>query len=713
MPDQMKTPTDREIRKLDALYERYGFRVEVRYPQARVYVFSSGYFHNAELVPLREDSSVQDIQDSLNEAGYACKIRPYSSIEAIEEELFTGFFAVESTGKRLLSDYDRFCYAQTRNLGGTYQYVRCPYVADGSQGIETDIISLLTNLLTSDGAHLIVVEAAAGFGKTCTAYEILKALVTEKQYNPIFTELARNRQARAFRYVLLDEIDRNYSFLKLKLVIEEIQNGRLPLIIDGFDELLYRSKDLKKDEFEDAESMLDTIGDLLKNQSKVLLTTRKTAIFDGDGFHKWMEERSNQFEVTRIVLLEPTLSSWLGSERLGLLRESNVPVIELANPVLLTYLRNLPAHQFQQIAAKPDQIADRYFTALLEREQERQQLRIDPETQKLLFRSIAKMMIDLDISAAPREFIKDFLIENAREILQTTRKNYMPTERPTIEQLADTLSVHVLLDRVGRGENSIGFINDFIFGTLIGDVIVENRSNEWFGNERVVDLAATAYRIREEEQRFSLWERIFEFTSLCDNQFQLNCDILLRKFPSRDYSDATFESMSIVDCVLAPEHRFLNCVFVRCSFNNVTFKLASLDSVGFLNCKFFNCYVEEDATSAELSVEPCWLIGCSQEPVASEVIQRLSSRGNHEPETSEAEISIETKVLQQFWPPGKPRAEQKRAIRTLFLGFSKSQHRQIIRAIESLQRRELITIYGDFAMINMSKIAEIRQLLGR
>lgn len=697
------------LRKLDALYERYGFEVRTQYPGIRVYVFSSGYFHNAEIIPFNEIANYEKIQRDLTEMGYACKVRHYAGYGEIEKELFKGFFAVESTAQRLLNDYEKFSAAQSKNLGGVYQYVLCPFVSENDERQDLDIVTYIRDLLTADGPHLVVLEAAAGFGKTCTAYEVLHALIANKSCNPIFTELSRNRQARAFRYVLLDEIDRNYSFLKLKLVIDEIQNGRLPLIIDGFDELLYRGNETQDQTFEDAESMLDTIGDLLKNQSKVLLTTRKTAIFDGDEFHKWMAERVNQFEVTRIVLLEPTLSAWLGATKLDRLKEVNVPVADFANPVILTYLRNLPDEIFESTSISAEIIAEKYFVSLLEREQERQKLRIDPSTQQEIFKNIAKMMIDLDISSAPRELIKEFILETAKDYLIKARRNYSPSERPTLDQLADTLSVHALLDRVGRRENSVGFVNDFVFGSLIADVVLEEKTDEWIGKEYVVDLAATAYRIRSEERRFALWKKIFFTTSFFENQMQLNYDLLLRKAPNRNYEGCTFEAMSIVDCILSDDFNFKNCIFSRCSFNNVTFKISSIIGTGFLNCRFFNCEILTEETLSTMSDDnsACWFISCTQDPSMPDIIEAMTRDGADNVDASEDKsLTLETNILKELWP------NKRRPVRVLLQRFHQLLHKRAVRAIASLERRGLILFKNGIFLINKDNISAVLPLLG-
>jgi Cdc6-like AAA superfamily ATPase len=108
---------------------------------------------------------------------------------------------------------------------------------------DKSIIEKITDIINAKGPHLVILEAAAGFGKTCTAYEVLKEIVCSDDKNniPIFAELSRNRKASVFKYVLLDEIDRLFHYLKSDLVIYEIIQGRIPLIIDGFDELITKS----------------------------------------------------------------------------------------------------------------------------------------------------------------------------------------------------------------------------------------------------------------------------------------------------------------------------------------------------------------------------------------------------------------------------------------------------------------------------------------
>ena len=62
------------------------------------------------------------------------------------------------------------------------------------------------------------------------------------------------------------------------------------ILIDGFDELL--SKDFSTDstELRDVESMLNTILDLLVGNSRIIITSRKTAIFSSEEFNSLIDK---------------------------------------------------------------------------------------------------------------------------------------------------------------------------------------------------------------------------------------------------------------------------------------------------------------------------------------------------------------------------------------------------------------------------------------
>ena len=213
-----------------------------------------------------DKKSVENIKLDYEDIGYSVRIIDYISCEQTQHLLFNGFFSVENIHKRLLGDYANFCELQSRKLfDEQYEYVQPTFTWNNSTG-EGKLSSNILEQLRKEGPQLIILEAAAGYGKTCTSYEIVKEIADQDTaYAPIFTELSKNRKAALFRYVLLDEIDRKFTTLSSDLVISEIQNGNVPLIIDGFDELISRSnKDMGYDDIADDESktMLDTIAEL-------------------------------------------------------------------------------------------------------------------------------------------------------------------------------------------------------------------------------------------------------------------------------------------------------------------------------------------------------------------------------------------------------------------------------------------------------------------
>jgi hypothetical protein len=84
--------------------------------------------------------------------------------------------------------------------------------------------------------------------------------------------------------------------------------------------------------------MLSTIVDLLTENAKIIITSRKTAIFNSEEFHNWMIDRDINYTLARVTISEPKIENWLNRERLDIINSNNFPVEQIANPVLLTYL---------------------------------------------------------------------------------------------------------------------------------------------------------------------------------------------------------------------------------------------------------------------------------------------------------------------------------------------------------------------------------------
>lgn len=189
-----------EIDLLDKLFEQYGYVHKEHNTSVCVYLLNQGMYHGAEVISL-DDTDKSDIVNRYSKLGYSTKLQHFKTVDEAEKYLFTGFFNPKATKADINRRYNEFKEAQLRFYGNSdieYKYINVPYFvyreADGDIKRGTkDVVSDIQEEITRKGAHLIIVEAAAGFGKTCTAYELYKSFLNSDQYTkPIFTELFNN-----------------------------------------------------------------------------------------------------------------------------------------------------------------------------------------------------------------------------------------------------------------------------------------------------------------------------------------------------------------------------------------------------------------------------------------------------------------------------------------------------------------------------------------
>ena len=116
--------------KVRKAYERYGF-FEQPCNEKNVMVFSirTGHYHNADIIPLAPSIDVKQTFSEYQELGYACQIKEYNCVNEIESALFSGFFNLDSTRKRLAKDYDDFndSLVKIHSDNATYTYIKTQY----------------------------------------------------------------------------------------------------------------------------------------------------------------------------------------------------------------------------------------------------------------------------------------------------------------------------------------------------------------------------------------------------------------------------------------------------------------------------------------------------------------------------------------------------------------------------------------------------------
>ncbi len=692
------------IQTFDTLYLRYGYTLNKRLSnnKIRVYTLNKGVYFGADIVVKNEKEDCQSILKQLSDAGYACRLKIFKTTKEVENFLFESFFHSTQLTERLQNRYKNFTKSQSDILKVNYEYIPVSYLLENEEfKQEKNIIESVTSKLTSSGAKLIIIEAAAGYGKTCTSYEIINNVsINIKSLSPIFTELSRDRRAAIFKHILQDVIVNEFhSLLDEDLVIHEIQNGKIPLIIDGFDELLSKEQDKANSDFEQVETMLSTIGDLLVNNAKIIITGRKTAIFSGDSFINWIDSNPNEFEVNRYLLNPPKIEDWLEEYKLDKILEKEIPINQISNPVLLAFLRSLKREDFNLTVETPSKIVDRYFDTILDREQERQQLNIEAKEQLNIFRRLTEAMIEFDITSDSKAWIRELIMDRNFELLEKIRKSYSISKRPSLDELTNTLSNHALLDRKGNKDN-IGFINDFIFGTFIGEIIVRpSFSIDKVLSKHIIELATTAFQFQTKSNKDDLYSKVSEL-SFFSNQDKLLTEYLLQGKITKKFENATFNDFSISKLDIDDEKQFTRCVFANCTFEFINFRNRAFYETSFVNCVFNQCTYKNITGQINIHVLNCNDYGCG-------FIESVSN--GKLPSDNENNKTLSDYILSKFLDTAnRPRH---RKISVILNEVKAEERQQFSKLVNKFKADKWIKLNGDNAFLTELGIQQANNIV--
>ena len=706
-------------KSIDKLYELYEFEKDTEKESCCVYVYDQGYFNNAEIVVYdsKRESDIHKIQEDYINLGYSVSIREAKNYDEIKSKLFHGFFKIEASNKRVISEYEEYVRMQSKRLGGNeYSYIESKYVLNDKQNDE-HIVNKVFEIISQEGAQLVILEAPAGFGKTCTSYEIAKKISQTKNIDivPILAELSKNRSARIFSYVLLTEIDRKFPRLSSSLVTEQIKEGNIPLIIDGFDELLSKSTEDIDDATEEARTMLDTIANFFTKDSKtkIVLTSRKSSILAGEVFDKWIAEKLLHCNVNRIQIINPTIGEWIGNEKKNYLESKGIILDYIANPVLLAMLKSVPLDEYDQIFQCANDILENYFKILLEREKDRQQLFLSVNEQRKIMRKLAAMFVQVDVSADEPDmiqmYIEDIIKDDMAKYLslydEAVRRNeiVMPTEEEFVMKLVHS----ALLDRVNVKSNYIGFINEFIFGILIGDAILENDLKIKEVTDKYLNLLLTAYVVESEEKRKEIYEIIKSGNIKMSSEQKLILDMNLIGKLNHDFVDEYISSITFRSTFnMKTGCYFYNCVFESCTFENSVLENVMFEVCHFINCVFYGVEIVNAGTIEEESI----FISCTGYEKLSDELHRSIGTGE---KTDSNELNYEKIVLEQFWMKGSNAADPRKTYRTLCKGVKQKDKAKVLAAVDTLIHRKILVRLTYCLELNFGKMTEIKAILGR
>lgn len=703
------------INEIIDLYQSYGFEYRTDLSQSGTLVFtiSQGVFDNAIILTISgtNQEEISALALELEDLGFQVKHQKFISLKNTESTLFSGFFSVKRTKESFKKDYNSHIANIAKSFPATdaiYSYFKSPFFKDShSFSAEDDILRHIQDEVNSQGPKLILIEAPAGFGKTCTAYEIAK-IVSDQDNDHIvlFAELSRDRQAKIFNHVLHKELARSFPAVPPDLVVREIKKGKVIVVLDGFDELLNERED-EKFQFERSQAMLETIGNILEKNAKVVLTTRKTAILQGDDFDEWVGSQAEKFEFTRFSLKEPSARSWIGSDRYELLDRSRVNIKNLSNPVLLTFLRFVKDEEFEYILEQPDRIVEKYFELLLIRETKRQNLEMTPAEQSSFMKRLAQHMMNNNFTRDSKENIIEYFTENEIETIESIRSRYTADVRPTFEAMLESLSNHALLDRSSIDEK-IGFINNFVLGHFVAMDLIES-TGEWLADSIFVEAAVNAYSARAERSRRDIWDRLKDSLEYCSDEDRIKLELRLLDSASGDYANSSFNEIFFDTHEFFTTGSLSSCVFTQCTFSNCNFDYSRINNTLFISCTFYNCSSSGTNDSNEF-------ISPLMDEASASSIEQAACANNEENAQANEDNEVRSFILEKFWPVGKDTVAF--AHRPMFIFYRGEYSTQIITdAIESMRKEGLIVSAKRKNWVGLdlsgNNFHVIKELLGR
>lgn len=708
-------------------YVKYGFVYKDLYSTESFLTFTikQGFFHNAEILILDDkceiSSELDEVRKELNQLDISAKTFNFENIDKVKTKLFNGFFDVDSWRDRVRLEYSDYIEGvlRTVNIGdeeAKYKYVDSPYeivTEDKVNSVDKSIVDSIFDKLKSDAAELILVEAPAGFGKTSTSFEIVKKIIDDDLGPmPFFTEFSRDRHARIFSHVFIREVDRAFSNVNSNVVQDEVKNGRVILILDGFDELLTETNDKKisEEDYENAEPMLQTISDLLVGKAKIIITSRRSAIFDGAIFNEWLDQYSGQFSFSRYRISSPEINNWLNYERYSSLERSGIDISKLSNPVLLAYLRFLSDSDFEAQCERPYDIINKYFKAMLERERIRQNLTLTSDEQSEILTKLASDMCEKNYTSESKDKIIRFLKSNCLNVLNESITRYI-NNKPTVDLLCSTLSNHAFFDRSSQGDDRIEFINEFVFGNFIANDILKNGRGWIAYDERFVEPAIISYEARTAEERLNLWRSLETMSEFLKDSDRMNFEAkMLGDFLSDSYSEKSIMSIRLNHVEVFRNISVHDITFSDCVFDSVTFDFDNISSCTFISCRFFDCnYLGGKGKDSLL------FLNCNDN---NNFINELTNDAAAEEKYSEVYSELTKDILSRFWKVGADSIERAHVnLATIYKYLQHKGHskRDITKNIQELKKRRILMDAEDkqFIAINTQEIALVTRILGK
>lgn len=318
---------------------------------------------------------------------------------------------------------------------------------------------------------------------------------------------------------------------------------------------------------------------------------------------------------------------------------------------------------------------------------------------------LASDFVQYDITAESRDFIEELLYEILQEDLMSYRVSYKEKFQTEIGMLSredyiGRILNNSLLDRMSMTSNQIGFINEFVMGVLVGDAVCTGRLQASELSERFIDISTTAFLSRGQKKSREYYERIKTVLINVGGQTRLSAEMSLLHKNASNYANEYFSGIYFQNNFeFDSDFKFQDCFFLSCIFDRCLIQADVFENVKFINCQFFDINLQGN-------IKGNVFLGCT----GNELLKEKTEDENVAKETIDIYEKI---ILEQFWKPGYQVAELRRTYTALFKGIDSSKYDNIETALKALLKRGLLKELNVCYELNISKINEIKKILGR
>lgn len=318
-------------------------------------------------------------------------------------------------------------------------------------------------------------------------------------------------------------------------------------------------------------------------------------------------------------------------------------------------------------------------------------------------------MSEYNITAESKATIKDFIRDYNVKILQESLKKYKQDEKPSVEDLTETLSNHVFLDR--KTDGNIGFVNDFIFGFLVAENLILGKFEEHYSNFISVipqDFAyksLESFKIQNETNRNLLWSAYNNNAFNYSSEFYFDLDYFLTKNINRNFTNLFLTDKTIKNLEFPKSFTFENCIFSSITFENCQFNIDGFQNTTFQNCRFIDCEINSENS---ILYTDFGLYACFSNNDFTDKINELYTNEIIDSDEIQEELTEEL-VLQQFFQIDnkRPRPRKFSYIKKHLSNYS---DKEVSRIIDTLKRKEYIHFKDDVGFITREAMSFLNHL---